>query len=243
MQHEVGTLTCAVCGTTRPLVCLHCHATRFRPVKPGVAHVRDDLAALLPRVDVGIVDATTTEQPEALVVVGTEAVFHRARADGRPVGLVAYLELDQELLAPRVRAAEQALWLLVRGARALASTSEVRTSRLLLQTRMPDHEVVQAIFDGDPLAVAHTERARREELGFPPFGGVAALRGEPVAVSAACDALRRLDVSVLGPVDAGRRALVRAATRAGLADALADDAVHAAHAIGRLRVDVDPRRD
>jgi primosomal protein N' (replication factor Y) (superfamily II helicase) len=237
-------LVCAVCEATRPMVCLHCHGARFRPVKPGVAHVRDDLAALLPRVEVESVEASTTVVPAAPVLVGTEAVLHRVPVgDGAPpVGLVAYLELDQELLAPRIRAAEQALWLVVRGARLLAPRPSPAAGTLLLQTRLPDHEVVAAVAAPDPTAVARAEQARRQSLGFPPFGGLAALSGDPDAVAAACEALRAAGVTVLGPVDDGRRALARAATWPDLADALAAPAVDAAHTVGRLRVDVDPRR-
>ncbi|HEX5585665.1 MAG TPA: hypothetical protein VFZ17_00005, partial [Acidimicrobiia bacterium] len=253
-------LACSVCATVRPMVCLHCHGTRMRPIKPGVARVRDDLAALLPRVAVDLVDASTVATPTAPVVVGTEAVLHRVAGAGAgdrngegaaPVGVVAYLELDQELLAPRSRAAEQALWLLVRGARLLGARP-APPGVLLLQTRVPDHEVVVAAQRGDTLAVARAERARREELGFPPFGGLAALSGDAAAVAHACSALQRgavqddaardAGVTVLGPVDDGRRALVRAATWERLSDALATPAVDAAHAVGRLRVDVDPRR-
>jgi primosomal protein N' (replication factor Y) len=240
-------LVCPVCAATRPIVCLHCTATRFRAVKPGVAHVRDDLAALLPRVDVESVEATSEGEPEATVLVGTEAVLHRVAPGGRsvdprPVGLVAYLELDQELLAPRVRAAEQALWLVVRGARLLAPRPAPGAGTLLLQTRVPGHEVVRALVRRDPLAVTRAERERRAELAFPPFGGLAALSGEAVAVEAACTALRAAGLVVLGPADDGRRALARAPSWDALADALADPAIDAAHALGRLRVDVDPRR-
>ena len=56
---------------------------------------------------------------------------------------VAFLDLDQELLAPRYRAGELALALLGRAARAV-------TDRLLLQTRLPDHPVVDAARHGDP---------------------------------------------------------------------------------------------
>jgi hypothetical protein len=57
------------------------------------------------------------------------------------------------------------------------------------------------------------------------------------------DALRAVGtVTVLGPADAGARALVRAASVRELCDALARPEVDAAHAVGRLRVDVDPRR-
>ncbi len=202
--------------------------------------MRDDLAALLPKATVAAVDATTEEVPDADVLIGTEAVLHRLPA-GRPVGLVAFLELDQELLAPRARAAEQALWLLVRAARLLGPREAKGV--LLLQTRLPEHEVVVAARRGEPLVVTDAERARRRVLGWPPFGGVAELSGVAVAVGAACDALRgESRVTVLGPVEDGKRALVRAATVDDLCDALASPAIEAAHALGRLRVDVDPRR-
>jgi primosomal protein N' (replication factor Y) (superfamily II helicase) len=233
-------LACSRCGTVRPLVCLHCHGTRFRAVRPGVTRVRDDLAALLPRATVAAVDATTELVPDADVLIGTEAVLHRT-PPGRPVGLVAFLELDQELLAPRARAAEQALWLLVRAVRMLGRREAKGV--LLLQTRLPEHEVVTAARRGEPLVVADAERARRRVLGWPPFGGAAELSGDPVAVGAACDALHVIGtVTVLGPVDDGKRALVRATTVDELCDALASPAIEAAHALGRLRVDVDPRR-
>jgi primosomal protein N' (replication factor Y) len=238
VEERDAALVCARCDTTRPLVCLHCHGTRFRALRPGVASVREDLAALLPRAAVAMVDASTGEIPRADVLIGTEAVLHRVPA----AGLVAFLELDQELLAPRARAAEQAQWLLVRAARLLGTRAD--GGMLLLQTRVPDHEVVTAARDGTPLVVADAERARRRALGWPPFGGVAELRGDAVAVTAACDALRApdADVVVLGPVDDGTRALVRAASNVALADALARPDVDGAHALGRLRVDVDPRR-
>jgi primosomal protein N' (replication factor Y) len=239
VQERDGELVCARCDTARPLVCLHCYGTRFRAVRPGVAGVRDDLAALLPRTTVATVDAATDELPAADVLIGTEAVLHRARG---PAGVVAFLELDQELLAPRARAAEQALWLLVRAARLLA-TGGTAPGALLLQTRLPEHEVVVAARTARPLAVADAEWPRREALGWPPFGGVAELCGDPGAVGAACDALADVElVTVLGPVADGTRALVRAPTVDALADALARPDVDAAHALGRLRVDVDPRR-
>jgi primosomal protein N' (replication factor Y) len=243
-------LACARCGRRRPLVCLHCHGATFRAVRPGITRVRDDLAALLPRVEVASVDASTTDVPDAPVLVGTEAVLHRVPA-GSTVALVAYLELDQELLAPRARASEQALWLVARGARLLdaASTGEGSArggGRLLLQTRIPDHEVVAAVRRGDPRPLVAADAARREALGFPPFGGLAEVGGAPDAVAAAADAVARLGVTVLGPVVDGSsrsaRALLRAPSTAALCEALASSGVEAARALGRLRIDVDPRR-
>ena len=115
-ETETG-FVCRRCGTERPRVCLHCHSTRFARRRPGVTRVREEMAALLSRVTVAEVDAATAALPSAPVLVGTEAVLHRADAAPAGIELVAFLEFDQELLATRYRAAEQALWLLVRAAR------------------------------------------------------------------------------------------------------------------------------
>ena len=229
VERDAG-LACPRCALERPKICTHCHGTKFRALRPGVNKVRDDLAALLPRAAVAAVDAATDEIPAAAdVLIGTEAVLHRAPVvAGRPVRLVAFLELDQELLAPRVRAAEQALWLLVRAARLLGPRADGGV--LLLQTRVPEHEVVLAAVDADPRRVADAERPSRRALGFPPFGGLAELSGDVDAVAHACAALRAprcsapelgdSGVTVLGPVDDGKRALVRAPDFARLCDAL-----------------------
>jgi primosomal protein N' (replication factor Y) len=173
------------------------------------------------------------------VAIGTEAVLHRAPTDAsRPIRLVAFLDVDQELLAPRHRAEEQALWLLVRAARRLGDRSGGGT--VLVQTRMPDHPVLVAALDGDPTAVLDADRARRHELGYPPFGGLAELSGDAAAVEVACAALSDSGLTVLGPRD--RRALVRAPSIDELCDALAIVDLTPARAAGRLRVDVDPRR-
>jgi primosomal protein N' (replication factor Y) len=244
VQRDDG-FECPRCATTRPAVCLSCHGSRFRVVRPGITRVRDELAALLPRATVAAVDASAVDVPSVPVLVGTEALLHRVAAhDGGSVGLVAYLDLDQELLSPRVRAAEQALWLLVRGARTLGGPGTgAQGGSLLLQTRLPDHEVVRAAVEGAPLAVADAERSRRRLLGFPPFGGVAELAGDPSAVAAACNALAAwAQVQVLGPTDDGTRALVKAPSVAALCDALRAASLDEARSLGRLRVDVDPRR-
>jgi primosomal protein N' (replication factor Y) (superfamily II helicase) len=239
----------------RPDICPHCGGTRLRVLRSGVTRVREELAALLPGTTVVEVDAGTTDVDAGadehaasggVVFIGTEAVLQRVEVRRRRPALVAFLDFDQELLAPRSRASEQALWLVVRAARLVAGHERSRT-RVLLQTRMPDHEVVRAAVAGDPARVAEAERARRRALGFPPFGGLAEISGAAAAVDEAATLLTAADadrrISVLGPDRRGdtARALVRGSDPDVVADALAR-AVPPARALGRLHVEVDPTR-
>lgn len=225
-------VVCRRCAETRPVVCASCGATDLRTIRMGVGRVRDDLETLAGEPVVAITAETTeSELSAARIHVGTEAVLHRLHhAD-----VVAFLDLDQELFAPRYRAAEQALGLLVRAARLLGGRHS--GGRLVLQTRSPDHEVVRAALDGDPTPVADAERDRRAGLGFPPFGVVAEIGDQAgPAFAEAVRALTADDVTVLGPVDGSWQ--VRAPDHITLCDTLA----RVDRPPGRLRLSVDPLR-
>jgi primosomal protein N' (replication factor Y) len=228
-------LRCRRCGTERPMVCLSCGGLRFKNVRAGVSRVREELEALVGEPVVEITAQTEPGEPATRVVVGTEAVLQRIdRAHA-----VAFLDLDQELLAPHYRAAEQAFALIARAARAAARSGPASggraAGRVLLQTRLPDHEVVVAAVHGDPQRVADAERARRELLRFPPCSAMAEVSGAGGA--AFVKALGRpLGVEV-GEVAEGHW-LVRAADHRTLCDALAA----VPRPAGRLRVAVDPLR-
>jgi primosomal protein N' (replication factor Y) len=250
-------LVCASCqhllrwdkAGERPLVCPECGATKLRVLRSGVTRVREELEALVPGARVVDVDTATAEVPEADILIGTEAVLHRAAVRRRRPALVAYLDLDQELLAPRYRAAAQAQWLLTRGAQLLSSRPR-RESLLLVQTRIPDHVVVQSLVRGDPSPVADAEIDYRRTLAYPPFGALAELAGADDALAVTVDALRNpqelttaplhaAEVQVFGPTDG--RALVSASSWDALATALARS-LPVGRAVGRVRAVVDPPR-
>ncbi|HLJ07253.1 MAG TPA: hypothetical protein VKX24_01850, partial [Acidimicrobiia bacterium] len=175
-------------------------------------------------------------------LIGTEAVLHRVAP--HPAGttaVVVFLDFDAELLAPRFRAGEQALWLLVRAARLVGPRAA--GGRVLVQTRLPRHEVIEAAVRADPGVLADAERPRRKLLDLPPYAALARLTGDPPALAAAAGALRAagggdgLSVSA----GAGGDVLVRAASAEALAGALAG-ALAAGRPAGRLRAEVDPLR-
>jgi primosomal protein N' (replication factor Y) len=234
-----GRLTCPRCGAGTPAFCTRCAHTRLRRRRPGARRAAAAVAALVPRHRVAAVEGRPggPVPADAEVLVGTEAVLHRV-PPGPPVGLVAHLDADVDLLAPRAYAAEQAARLLVRSARLVGTRG-----RILVQTRVPDHPVVEAFRHRDPMVVADSEAPARRTLGLPPFGAVAEVSGAPEPLAVALGALRAAGTAVDGPIPAGGRevALVRSRDPDRLADALAD-AVAAARPHGGVRVAVDPKR-
>ena len=224
-------LCCRCCGTARPRICIVCGGTRLATLRVGVTRAREELELLANR-PVAEVSADTAAGPPPAgvpILVGTEAVLHRA-AGARSV---AFLDFDQELLAPRYRAAEAALGMLARAARLVGGRTG--TGRLLVQTRMPTHEVIDAALHADPSRLAVVEAARRAALRFPPETAVAAVSGQAAAafVEALPDDGR---LEVLGP--ANDRWLLRAPDHTTLCDVLAATPRPA----GRLRIEVDPLR-
>lgn len=227
-------LVCRRCGTERPAVCQSCGASAFANLRPGVTRLREELAAAAGR---AVATVTAADDPgpysRAGIVVGTEAVLHRSTT----ADVVAFLEFDSEMLAPRFRASEQALALLVRAGRL--------APEVLVQTFVPDHPVLRAARAGDPDIVTATERERRLRLGLPPYGALALVSG-----TGAADLVARLPVARLplaeGGVEVGEfggvgveRFLVRSGAWMSLGEVL-----NAAERTpgARVRVEVDPPR-
>ncbi len=238
-------LVCPLCGTRRPRVCGACGSIRMALLRPGVKRLVEELSALVPRSTTIELTGDAPVDPSAIahaaVIVGTEAALHRA---GRGVGLVAFLDLDEELAAPRFRAAEQTLWMMARAARLVGGRPG--PGRLLLQTRMPDHPVVRAVVHANPSLAVEAERERRLISNVPPFSALAEIRGSPSEVAQSAAVLEAITgIVVLGPLAAARglshRALVKASTVVMLCDALAQIA-GTAHAPSPVRIEVDPRR-
>ena len=223
-----GLLQCTRCGTERPVVCAACGSTRFRVLRPGVSRLREELAALVGEDGGRGHRLHRRRRPAPGCVIGTEAALHRVdRADA-----VAFLDIDQELLAPRERAREQALALLARAARLVRGRED--HGRVLVQTRMPDDVVLEAALHADPDRVRVVEEATRRALGLSPYRAVALVSG--AGAEAFVAALGRPPgVEVQGAAGEWR---LRAADHTVLCDALA--AVE--RPPGRLRLEVDPLR-
>ncbi|MGZ4717255.1 MAG: hypothetical protein ACXWCB_11255, partial [Acidimicrobiales bacterium] len=232
---DAGMFDCRRCGAVRPPTCLACGGTTFKNLRAGVTRVREELEALARTPVVEVTgDTRDLRLDDARVYVGTEAVLHQLDS----ADVVAFLDFDQELLAPRYRAAEEALALLVRAGRLVGGRRG--EGRVLVQTRLPGHEVVQAALLADPARVSTAEADRRALMRFPPVTAMAAVSGvaAPAFVAAleAAAATTSAGIEILGPSDG--QWLVRADRHATLLDALAA----VPRPPGRFRVAVDPLR-
>jgi primosomal protein N' (replication factor Y) len=234
MIEEVpGRLDCGACGATRPRICGSCGSSVLSRIRPGVARLRDEIEAAAQRDVLAVVAGKEKEDSlddtQADVFIGTEAVLHRVRR----IDVVAFLDFDSELLAPRYRASEQAFSLVARAAR-LVGTRD-RGGRIILQTSMADHEVVRAAVAGDPSIVSTAEMARRQMLGLPPASAIAIIEGD-----GADEFVRELAKSAGVSTAAHRdKWMVRAASHELLTQACASTA-RPAHS--KIRIEVDPPR-
>ena len=222
-------LSCPRCGEHRPVLCTGCGATKLKLLRLGTAQIATELEALL-GVPVAEVTAAVKEQwPDNVrVVVGTEAVLSRLRR----TGLVAFLDLDHHLLAPRVGAEQRTLALLGRAGRLVGARSEEGAGTLLLQTRHPEHPVVVAAQTGIPVPVLEADAALRSQLGLAPARAYALVKGDGAAEFVAGLTGFGIEVAPLGD----NRQAVSAPDHQLLADALAG----ATRPKGRVVVSVDP---
>lgn len=224
MSEVDGKLHSPATGEERPLICAVCSATALKRLRLGVTRAAEELQALATR---AVADFAVDGNTDAPIIVGTEAVLH----SGAPADAVVFLDFDQELLAPRYRAGEQALALLARAARLVDPAGQI-----LIQTRTPEHRVVRAAVGSNSERFAAEEQQIRRNGGWPPFTALAEISGAVVDEFAE-RLMDRRDVEVLGPRPDGRY-LVRAPGPEVLAAALGETP----RPKGRMRVAVDPPR-
>ena len=143
-------------------VCLHCHGTHV----PGrAARGRRACATISPRCCRGrrsaSVDAATDDVPDADVLIGTEAVLHRVRRGRRSAwspSSSSTRSCSRPAPGPPSRRSGCSC-----GARA-CSAARRRRRVLLLQTRLPEHEVVRRPRARRPAASSPTPNAARRRV-------------------------------------------------------------------------------
>lgn len=247
-------LECPRCANARPAVCVKCGSGKLAVIKAGVSRLREELAAAAGRRVDEVVEVSgggTAEKSEVvdqtkMLFVGTEAALHRVH----DVDTVVFLDIDQEISAPRYRAAEITLSLVVHAARLVArtksgtnnGTSNKSDGLVMIQSMMADHALLRGLVSHDLSKFVEEEMSKRKFMQLPPYGALAQVSGS--GVDQLADILRS---NVLLQVSATNKdaVLVKASDWGELANSLSD-AFTTATSRGkkslRIKTQIDPQR-
>ena len=249
-------LECPQCANVRPAVCVKCGSGKLAVIKAGVSRLREELAAAAGRRVDEVVEISGGDAAEKtgkdgnrelidqtkMLFVGTEAALHRVR----DVDTVVFLDIDQEISAPRYRAAEITLSLVVHAARLVArkrSGSSIKSDGLvMIQSMLADHALLRGLASHDLNEFVGEEMSRRKLMQLPPYGALAQVSG--TGVDQVADILRS---NVLLQVSATNKesVLVKSNNWGDLANSISD-ALVAASTGGkktlRTKTQIDPPR-
>ena len=180
-------LLCHHCGHTIPIPpeCPSCAAAdSLTPVGPGIERITEEAASVFPEARRLIMASDTIAGPSAAaaaahaiedrsvdLIIGTQLV---AKGWHFPhLTFVGVVDADLGLAGGELRASERTVQLLHQVA-GRAGRAEA-PGRVMLQTFIPNHPVMQALLGGDLDAFMHSEADSRRDGEWPPFGRLAAL--------------------------------------------------------------------
>ena len=221
-HRRLGFLLCHHCGyrVALPEDCPACGAAeKFAACGPGIERLAEEVATAFPNLQYEVMASDTMVGPtvaaqmferfgrrEIDLLVGTQII---AKGHHFPMlTLVGVVDADLGLAGGDLRAAERTYQLLHQVAGRAGRIDQ--PGRVILQTFMPEHPVMQALVLADRDRFLANESADRNALGMPPFGRLAALvvsgPSEATAAATARDLRRAVpraeDVSVIGPAPA-----------------------------------------
>ena len=255
-------LECPRCANVRPAVCVKCGSGKLAVIKAGVSRLREELAAAAGRRVDEVVEVSgggTAEKSEKdknsevvdqtkMLFVGTEAALHRVR----DVDTVVFLDIDQEISAPRYRAAEITLSLVVHATRLVARSKRMQPNArgedtaggglVMVQSMLADHALLRGLVSHDLSKFVEEEMSRRQFMQLPPYGALAQVSG--TGFDQLADILRS---NVLLQVSATNKdsVLVKSSDWEMLANSLSD-ALTTASSRGkkalRIKTQIDPPR-
>jgi primosomal protein N' (replication factor Y) len=175
-----GRLRCHHCGHEQALLrtCAGCGDSELHPLGLGTERVEAALAELFPEARVARIDRDSTRRKGQLqrllediregridILIGTQMLAKGHHFPG--VTLVGIVDVDAGLYSTDFRAGERTAQLIVQVAG--RAGREERPGSVVLQTRHPDHPLLQILTRQDYPAFARACAAEREAAALPPF--------------------------------------------------------------------------
>jgi len=216
-------LRCHHCGSEQPLPkqCPACKTGELQALGLGTERIEQTLEALFPDKVIVRLDRDTTQRKGSLetyleqihegradIILGTQML---AKGHHFPaVTLVAILDIDSGLFSIDYHGSERLAQLIVQVAGRAGRADQ--PGKVILQTRHPQHPLLDTLLSQGYRAFAQTALDERRQAGLPPFGHQALLRvqagkaEEPQQfLQAVCQKIAELNsakVQALGPVAA-----------------------------------------
>jgi primosomal protein N' (replication factor Y) len=186
LHRQRAASVCHYCGFSEPRRpgCAHCGKSPLAELGVGTERVEAALKERFPEARIGRLDRDTSSggglrrvldamgRGELDILVGTQMVTKGHDFPG--VTLVGVVLADTGLHLPDFRAGERTFQLLEQVA-GRAGRGE-RAGRVLVQTYCPTHPAIACAAQHDYGGFVQSELAARQELGYPPFGRLVALR-------------------------------------------------------------------
>ncbi len=178
--HADGRLHCHHCGYSEllPEVCPECGSVELARIGAGTQRLEAELAKRVPGLERIRLDADIAAKPGAMrgalerfatspaaVLLGTQMVAKGHHFPG--VAVAAVVDADTGLAFPDFRAEERTFQLVTQLA---GRSGRDAPGKVLVQTFQPDATPLSYAARHDVAGFLARELARREELGYPPFG-------------------------------------------------------------------------
>ena len=203
LHQSVSSLICHHCGFNRglPEACPECGQVEIRHYGIGTEQLEQGLGQRFPEVPVLRIDRDVIASREALkqrlqtlaggepcILVGTQMI---AKGHDYPaISLAVVLDADQALFSASYRASERLAQTLFQVAG--RSGRGDREGEALVQTRFPQHPLMQALRRKTYRDIAAGLLQERQSYGFPPFARAVMFRADAVELEQAMRLLEKI---------------------------------------------------
>ena len=223
VHYQQQKLRCHHCASEQslPRVCKVCKSHELKPLGLGTERVENALISLFPQKKIVRLDRDSTQRKGVLeqylqainqgqvdIILGTQML---AKGHHFPnVTLVALLDVDSGLFSIDFHAPERLAQLIIQvSGRAGRATKK---GRVIMQTRQPDHPLLNTLIHQGYQAFAQAALTERKEAELPPYSYQALLRANALDQQAPLDFLQAVaeiarqqqinGMLILGPITA-----------------------------------------
>ncbi|KOR29595.1 primosomal protein N', partial [Achromatium sp. WMS2] len=195
-------LWCHHCGhkLPYPVCCPKCSSHKLKSVGQGTQRLEQTLAKLFGDVGIVRIDSDSTRGSGSLdsilkdaatgkyaILLGTQMLAKGHHLPG--ITLVGIIDVDQGLYGSDFRASERMAQLIIQAAGRAGRVSI--PGQMVLQTRNPDHPLLQTLIRHGYTAFANLALQEREQATLPPFTALALLRAEATTLDLADEFLKQ----------------------------------------------------